>query len=162
MVGWLVDCLIEADRRLAGSILVLLVRRVGSLPILFIAYRSSPALLILHPRHTAAPESVRLSLDDVSIVVCDVFRCRCALTGCRLHDPGRRQFTLCRWDSARDATVDNVLFATVDAAASHEREGIAALPPEQVRQVEETIRLALGGRSPTAFERALAREGLPR
>jgi len=103
---------------------------------------------------------VRLSCDDVSTVVCDVFRCRCALTGCRLHDPGRRQFTLCRWDATRDATVDNVLFVTHDAAERHERDGIAALPASQVQHVAETIHAALGGRALSSYERALVLEGL--
>ena len=42
------------------------------------------------------PIELKLSFDDVCTVVVDVFRCRCALTGCRLHDPGPRQFCLCR------------------------------------------------------------------
>ncbi|KAL3903325.1 MAG: hypothetical protein SGPRY_011724, partial [Prymnesium sp.] len=55
----------------------------------------------------SAPGSIQLSIDDVVTVVCDIFRCRCALTGARLHDPGRRNFMLCRWDLARDASVEN-------------------------------------------------------
>ncbi|KAL1504094.1 hypothetical protein AB1Y20_010504 [Prymnesium parvum] len=106
------------------------------------------------------PAGVRLGPSDVSTVVCDIFRCRCALTGARLHDPGRRNFALCRWDGAADATVDNVLFATVEAAERHEREGIAALDAAQVRQIRDAIRAALEGRASTLFERALAREGL--
>lgn len=102
----------------------------------------------------SAPGSIQLSIDDVVTVVCDIFRCRCALTGARLHDPGRRNFMLCRWDLARDASVENVLFATVDAAEQHEIRGPSALSSAQSLQISEAIRTALEGRAPSLFEYA--------
>jgi len=62
--------------------------------------------------------------------VCDVFRCRCALTGVRYDSPDRPGFQLCRWDPARAPTLDNVLFATTAAAERHEQLGPQALQPE--------------------------------
>ena len=55
-----------------------------------------------------------------------------------------------QWIPLTDATVDNLLFATVDAAASHEREGLRALPPEQTEYVERAIGRALHGLRPFA------------
>jgi len=103
----------------------------------------------------AQPSAVRLSFDDVCTVVCDVFRCRCALTGCRLHDPGRRQFCLIRWDPGRDATVDNVIFASVDAAERHDREGMQIWPQALIAEVQKSFREGLRGRAASFMEQAM-------
>ena len=51
----------------------------------------------LHERKRPQGE-VTLTLAEVGALICDVFRCRCALTGTKLHDPARRRW--CPWPVA--------------------------------------------------------------
>ena len=90
--------------------------------------------------------AVSLSLAEAALLVHDVFRCRCALTGKKLHDPQRPVFCLVRFDKGRDADVANVLFATTEAAAAHEREGLDALPLKLRTNIEQSIARGLAGR----------------
>ena len=103
-----------------------------------------------------------LTPDDVTTLVCDVFRQRCAITGARLLDPSRPQFCLCRLDPARPATLTNTLLLTVEAAKRHEAEGLAGLPPALVDHLRRTYAEAFGGRERSAFDDALRAEGLVR
>ena len=99
----------------------------------------------------ASPNERRLSIDDVGLVVCDVFRFRCAISGVRFDSPERPVFALCRWDKSRPATLGNVLFVTSAAAERHEREGADALPAELVAQIERSFAAALCGRGRPIF-----------
>ena len=110
----------------------------------------------------AADVHAALTPDDVTTLVCDVFRQRCAITGARLLDPSRPQFCLCRLDPARPATLTNTLLLTVEAAKRHEAEGLAGLPPALVDHLRRTYAEAFGGRERSAFDDALRAEGLVR
>ena len=110
----------------------------------------------------AADVHAALTPDDVTTLVCDVFRQRCAITGARLLDPSRPQFCLCRLDPARPATLTNTLLLTVEAAKRHEAEGLAGLPPALVDHLRRTYADAFGGRERSAFDDALRAEGLVR
>ena len=101
------------------------------------------------------PGEMRLAFHETALIVCDVFRCRCALTGRRLHDPARPTFCLVRFDARRAADAGNVLFAITDAAKKHEAEGIDALPVAVRAQIERTIAMGLAGRRTCAFQRSL-------
>ena len=48
----------------------------------------------------------------------------------RYDSPDRPGFQLCRWDPARAATLDNMLFVTTAAAERHEQQGPQVLKPE--------------------------------
>ena len=87
---------------------------------------------------------LRISNAEAMRVVCDVFGCRCALTGRYLHDPQRPQFCLVRYDATADATVGNVLFAIEEAARRHEADGIDALPPPLRREIDRCFAEGLG------------------
>ena len=100
-----------------------------------------------------------LSLHEVALIVCDVFRCRCALTGRRLHDPARPAFCLVRYDARRAADVSNVLFTVAEAAAAHERDGIDALPPPLRKEIDRAVAEGLAGRRVSLFEAALHAPG---
>lgn len=108
----------------------------------------------------AAADDRRLSIDDVGLVVCDVFRCRCAISGVRFDSPERPVFALCRWDRSKPATLDNVLFVTSAAAERHEREGAQALPADLVAQIERSFAAALGGRGRPIFAACRMAEGV--
>ena len=111
---------------------------------------------------SATEPAAALTPDDVTTLVCDVFRQRCAITGARLLDPSRPQFCLCRLDPARPATLTNTLLLTVEAAKRHEAEGLAGLPPALVDHLRRTYAEAFGGRESSAFDDALRAEGLVR
>jgi len=100
------------------------------------------------------PEEVTLTFHEVGLVACDIFRCRCALSGRRLHDPKRPAFQLVRFDSTRPADVSNVLFVVQDEAERHERNGLEGLADPIRRQVESSIREGLAGRTCSLFEAA--------
>ena len=106
------------------------------------------------------PREPRISIDDVGLLVCEVFRCRCALTGVRFDSPDRPGFRLCRWEPRRGATLDNMLFATNAAADRHEHEGPQALPPCLVAEIQRSFAAALGGRRRPLFLCELQREEL--
>jgi tRNA A37 threonylcarbamoyladenosine dehydratase len=111
----------------------------------------------LKSRGSSAAEAT-LALHDVADVVCDAFRCRCAITGRRLHDPERPTFMLCRYDAARPPSATNVLFVISEAGARHERDGIGALAPPLRAQIDAGI--ARLGRRPSLFEQACREEGV--
>ena len=113
-------------------------------------------------RATRRSSRAHVTPDDVTTLVCDVFRQRCAITGARLLDPSRPQFCLCRLDPARPATLTNTLLLTVEAAKRHEAEGLAGLPPALVDHLRRTYAEAFGGRERSAFDDALRDEGLVR
>jgi hypothetical protein len=92
------------------------------------------------------PSEVLLAYHEVGLVVCDLFRCRCALTGRRLHDPKRPTFCLVRYDASKPADCANVLFVVAEAAEAHERDGIEALPVQLRRTVDRAIADGLCGR----------------
>ena len=100
-----------------------------------------------------------LAYHEVALVVCDVFRCRCALTGRRLHDPARPKFCLIRFDASREADAANVVFVVAEAAERHEREGIEALPAKLRLHVEDAFFDALYGRPLSIFEEESMRLG---
>ena len=95
---------------------------------------------------------VTLSYAEVALVVCDIFRCRCALTGRRLHDPARPVFRLVRYDPHRQADAANVLFAITEAAEAHEQEGLDVLPKPLRAQVDKAFLDGLAGRRESIFE----------
>ena len=96
-----------------------------------------------------------LAYHEVPIVVCDMFRCRCPFTGRRLHDPNRPAFCLVRYDANGPADITNVLFATTDAAAWHEREGCESIPHALRQRIECSIAEGLTGRCPSYFDQCL-------
>ena len=100
-----------------------------------------------------------LSLSETALLVCDVFRCRCALTGRKLHDPQRPTFCLVRYDTTRQADASNVLFAISEAAARHEREGLEALPADLRAQIDGAFAQGLKGRRMSLFEAQLREQG---
>ena len=102
-----------------------------------------------------------LTFLETALVVCDICRCRCALTGKRLHDPKRPRFRLVRYEPSRPADASNVLFAVEEAAERHEREGPQALPPALRAQIERSLHDGLSGRPCSLLQtarRALAAE----
>jgi tRNA A37 threonylcarbamoyladenosine dehydratase len=104
---------------------------------------------------------VTLAYFEAALLVCDVFRCRCAFTGRRLHDPARPTFCLVRFDASRDADASNVLFAVSEAAERHEREGIDALPAPLRCQIQQTIADGLGGREESVLSAERRRAHTP-
>jgi len=97
-----------------------------------------------------------LSVDEVSTLVCDVFRCHCALSGMALQDPSRPHFCLCLYDASKPPTLPNVLFATVDAAAAHAVRGIDKLNAEIRQRIDESFEAALRGQKVSLFQSVLA------
>ena len=95
---------------------------------------------------------MHLAYYEVGIVVCDIFRCRCAITGRRLHDPKRPTFCLVRYDRTKPADVANVLFVVQEAADAHERNGVAALTADVRAQVDRSIAEGLAGRKESLFD----------
>ncbi len=102
------------------------------------------------PHHPPAALTYR----DVGIIVCDVFRCRCAISGVRLGDPKRPHFVLCRYDANLPATPRNILFVQAEVAAKHAQEGIGALSGVLRRRIEACYEMGLCGRSISFFDEA--------
>jgi len=96
-----------------------------------------------------------LSYDDVLVLVCDVFRCRCALSGLRMQDPSRPQFCLTLLDPDAPPALTNVLFATVTAAAQHRAAGLTAVEPRVLSQIKESFEAALCYRPHSLFYESL-------
>ena len=105
-----------------------------------------------------APATVGLTYHEVGVVVCDIFRCRCAITGKRMQDPSRPVFCLVRFDVRCAADAANVLFVTTDAAKQHEKEGIEGMPNDLRQQVTHSIAQGLAGRPCTLLEAARREE----
>ena len=119
-----------------------------------LAYAHRPEPPPSEPR-AEEPSEPRLSIDDVGLLVCDVFRCRCVLTGARYDSPDRPGFRLCRWDPSRPATLDNMLFATNAATEQHELEGPHALHPDLVAEIQRSFAAALHARRQPIFHQEL-------